>query len=107
MTADALWATLDGATARSMVKSLADGVVPPTGVHLFTAGRERWLHGLEVDLQDLAEEAAVARAAEGHLRLVNGRNGDGKTHLMHLLRELALDRGFAVSYVVVSKQTPL
>jgi hypothetical protein len=101
--ATAALGVLGGAEARSIVRSLADGVVPPTGIRLFTAGRERWLRSLELDLQDLAEEDAQ----EGHLRIVNGRNGDGKTHLLHLLREIALDRGFAVSYVVVSDQMPL
>jgi BREX system ATP-binding protein BrxC/D len=99
--------TLGRAEARSIVRSLADGVVPRTGIRLFTAGRQRWLGSLEQDLVDLAEEAAEAGAQEGHLRIVNGRNGDGKTHLLHLLRDIALDRGFAVSYVVVSHQTPL
>ena len=94
---------LNRTTARAIISSLADGVVPRVGVHLFTAGRERWLQSLEEDLEDLADEASI----DGRLRIINGRNGDGKTHLMHLLRQRALGAEFAVSYVVISDQVPL
>lgn len=94
---------LNRTIARAIISSLADGVVPRVGAHLFTAGRERWLQSLEEDLQDLADEASL----DGRLRIINGRNGDGKTHLMHLLRQRALDAAFAVSYVVISDQVPL
>ena len=94
---------LSGGAARTIINSLADGVVPHVGAHLFTAGREKWLESLDEDLEDLAEDASI----DGRLRIINGRNGDGKTHLMHLLRQRALNAGFAVSYVVVSAQMPL
>ena len=94
---------LSRTTSRSIIGSLVDGVVPRVGAHLFTAGRERWLQSLEEDLEDLADEASL----DGRLRIINGRNGDGKTHLMHLLKQQALDAGFAVSYVVISDQVPL
>jgi len=94
---------LSRSTARSIIESLADGVVPRVGAHLFTAGREKWLHSLDEDLEDLSDDACY----DGRLRIINGRNGDGKTHLMHLLRQRAWSAGFAVSYVVISDQVPL
>lgn len=89
--------------ARSIIDSLSSGVVPRDGAQLFTAGRERWLTSLSEDLDDLASD----ECGEGRLRVFIGRNGDGKTHLMQLLRRRALDAGFAVSYVVISAETPL
>lgn len=89
--------------AQAIIVSLSDGVVPKEGAHLFTAGREKWLQSLSRDLTSLAS----ATNRSGRLRIVNGKNGDGKTHLMHLIRNMALDAGFAVSYVVISKDIPL
>jgi hypothetical protein len=39
--------------------------------------------------------------------LLGGGFGSGKSHLLEHLADLALDRGFAISRVVVSKETPL
>lgn len=39
--------------------------------------------------------------------VVAGDFGSGKSHLLEYLRHLALDRGFAASKVVISKETPL
>ena len=94
---------IDRTQARTIIESLADGVVPRHGVSFFTAGRAKWLKSLSEDLDDLSD----ARARDGRVRVFNGRNGDGKTHLMHLLQDLALHKGFAVSYVVISDAVPL
>lgn len=95
--------TLGKGMARSIIRSLADGVVPDNGASLFTFGRDKWLQSLNEDLEDLSEDDCL----EGRLRIFNGRNGDGKTHLMHLLREKAMDLNFVVSYVVISELIPL
>ena len=53
---------------------------------------------------------AVLDAAEqgaGRELLLGAAVGAGKSHLLTHLAQLALDRGFAVSTVVVSKETPL
>ena len=39
--------------------------------------------------------------------LVSGVFGSGKSHLLHYLGHIALDKGFAVSKVTISKETPL
>lgn len=94
---------LSPVVARSIIESLTDGVVPRVGAHLLSAGREKWLQSLAEDLEDLADPDSI----DGRLRIVNGRNGDGKTHLMQLIRQRALRAGFVVSYVVISDDVPL
>jgi len=89
--------------AQAIVRSLNDGVVPKEGAHLFTAGREKWLKSLGRDLDNLSGDSPRG----GRIRIINGRNGDGKTHLMHLIRNMALEADLAVSYVVISKDIPL
>jgi hypothetical protein len=89
--------------ARTIIESLRDGVVPRHGAEFFTAGREKWLEKIREDLEDLSDP----RCTKGRLRIVNGRNGDGKTHLMHLIADMALKSNFAVSYVVIGPDTPL
>ena len=90
-------------TAREIVRSLHSGVVPAHGSGLFSYGRDRWLRSIEIDLEDLAS----SESRVGRVRIINGRNGDGKTHLMHLISQLALNKGFAVAYVVISELVPL
>lgn len=86
--------------ARSIVESLKAGTVPDVGAEYFTAGRERWLGSLRVNLDDVGE-------GDARLRIFNGRYGDGKTHLMRLLRDMALQADFVVAYVSISKEVPL
>ena len=68
--------------------------------------------------QDEAEDEAMsmlgrlawpARAVDGRRRgvLLGGGFGTGKSHLMKHLARLAVDAGWAVSTVVISKETPL
>lgn len=89
--------------ARQIVSRLQRGVVPAEGVEFFSAGRERWLASLGQELADLAD----ADSRWGIVRILSGRNGDGKTHLMTLLGRQAQQAGFAVSFVTVSRETPL
>src|SRR5262245_47606451 len=91
---------LSPAVARRVINRLIDGVAPDEGLDALTAGREKWLTALCEDLES-AEEG------DRRIRILNGRYGDGKTHLMKLLRARALAANFAVSYVVLSKNTPL
>lgn len=83
-----------------MLNALRDGAVPERGVELLTIGRDGWIGSLSQDLEDVA-------AGEKQIRLINGRYGDGKTHLMAVLRELALKDGYAVSFVTVGPDVPL
>lgn len=83
-----------------MLKSLRDGTVPEKGIELLTVGRDGWLRSFEQDLEDVA-------TGEKQVRLINGRYGDGKTHMMAVLREMALRKGFVVSFVTIKPDVPL
>ena len=48
-----------------------------------------------------------ARSGDAGGMLVGGGFGSGKSHLLQHLGQLALNAGFAVSRVVISKETPL
>ncbi len=91
---------LSPADARSMLMSLRDGTVPEKGIELLTVGRSGWLRSFERDLEDVASGIK-------QVRLINGRYGDGKTHLMAMLREMGLRNGFVVSFVTIKSEVPL
>jgi hypothetical protein len=94
---------LSRVNAREIVRSLSNGVVPPRGCWRFSHGRQLWLEALGTDMEDVAADDGVMPV----VRIANGRNGDGKTHLMHVLRHLAFQHGLAVAYVVISSDVPL
>jgi hypothetical protein len=94
---------LSGTNAREIIKSLDAGTVPARGFERFSAGRERWLRSVATDLEDCSSQESSC----GRFRVVNGRNGDGKTHLLHMVRALALTMGYPVAYVTVSADLPL
>ncbi|SDU21057.1 P-loop protein of unknown function [Desulfobacula phenolica] len=41
------------------------------------------------------------------MRFVNGDYGDGKTHFMSVIRHLAMEKRFAVSFVVLTREVPI
>jgi hypothetical protein len=83
----------DRAEARAIVESLRYGT-PPTGhVREFTVGRQSQLKALE---QAISRDSGI----EGSALLVRANYGAGKSHLLRIVRERALNAGFAVSLVV-------
>lgn len=94
---------LSGTLAREIIKKLDTGTVPENGFQRFSAGRERWMRSIQIDLEDCASDETIS----GRVRLVNGRNGDGKTHLLHMIRDAALSEGYPVAYTIVSSTMPL
>ncbi|HEY8743945.1 MAG TPA: BREX system ATP-binding domain-containing protein, partial [Chloroflexota bacterium] len=84
----------DAAAAMQMVEQLRYGIPPHGYSRLFTVGRHEQLLTLERQLHDAAGTALLLQADYGA----------GKSHLLQVLRELALDAGFAVSLVVVNAQ---
>jgi hypothetical protein len=83
--------------ARQAVERLRSGLFDPTAVRELTAGEERL-------------RAAVEPALSGespHL-CVSGAYGQGKSHSLRWISELALQRGFAVSLITVDpREIPL
>lgn len=87
--------------ARAIIESLRKGSVPVDYVPLFTVGREPWLRFVEEDLDQYIAEGGAK------VRFINGDYGDGKTHFMSVVRHLSLQKGFAVSFVVLTRETPI
>ncbi len=87
--------------ARAIVESLRKGSVPIDYVPLFTVGRQKWLSFIEDDLENYVAEGG------SKVRFINGDYGDGKTHFMSVVRHLALQQGFVVSFVVLTREVPV
>lgn len=89
---------LDSDEAELAIESLRKGI-PPTG-HLrhFTVGRTDQLKNLASTIQEREDHEPAAL-------LVQANYGAGKTHLLRLIREVALDAGFAVALVTVDSRS--
>lgn len=90
-------------SARRAVEALRSGVPSRDGVATLGSG--------QTDIEDrftgLLDGSGTVRA-DGHRGLLLGGGfGAGKSHVLEHLAHLALDRGFAVSRIVISKETPL
>jgi hypothetical protein len=86
--------------ARRIVETLgSNGTAPEVGVQYFTVGYDRLLRVMEDEyLVDYIPNGGSA------FKMVVGNYGNGKTHLMYCLRDLAWKHNFAVSYVVLGQQ---
>ena len=87
--------------ARSIIEELRKGSVPVEYVPLFTVGRKNWLEFIEDDLEHYISMGG------SKVRFISGDYGDGKTHFMSLIRHLAMAKGFAVSFVVLTREVPI
>lgn len=87
--------------ARAIIEALRKGSVPMEYVPFFTVGRQNWLKFIEDDLDHYIAEGGAK------VRFINGDYGDGKTHFMSVVRHMAMQKGFAVSYVVLTRDVPM
>ncbi|MCF8109619.1 MAG: ATP-binding protein [Desulfohalobiaceae bacterium] len=87
--------------ARAIIEELRKGSVPVDHVPFFTVGRDNWLTLIEDDLENY-----IARGG-AKVRFLSGDYGDGKTHFMSVIRHLAQKKGFAVSFVVLTREVPI
>lgn len=87
----------DRATADRVIEQLRYGVPPPEHVRAFTVGRKAQLEALEQSL-------AQPKNSTGTALLVKANYGSGKSHLLKVVREMALEAGFAVSLVQINAQ---
>lgn len=87
--------------ARVIIEGLRKGLVPVEYVSFFTVGRQNWLRFVEEDLNQFIAEGGTK------VRFVNGDYGDGKTHFMSVIRQLALQNQFAASFVVLTREIPI
>ncbi len=87
--------------ARSIIEELRKGSVPVEYVPVFTVGRQKWLSYIEDDLENYIAQGGAK------VRFISGDYGDGKTHFMSVVRHLAMEKGFAVSFVVLTRDVPI
>ena len=86
---------LDCAAAESIVESLRFGVPPQGCVRHFTVGRKSELERLRRSLGNPTQDRGAAL-------LVKANYGAGKSHLLQVVREMALESNYAVSLVQVN-----
>jgi hypothetical protein len=87
-------------THRRAIEALRAGVPSLDAVAMLGSG--------QTEIEDLfLELLGAARTGTPGGMLIGGGFGSGKSHLLEHLMRLALDEGYAVSRVVVSKETPL
>ncbi len=92
---------LQPVAARNIIEHLRRGSVPVDQVTYFTVGRERWLSIIEDDLTN------YIAAGGAKVRFLNGDYGDGKTHFLSVIQHLVQQAGFAVSFVVLTREVPM
>jgi P-loop Domain of unknown function (DUF2791) len=90
---------------RRAVEALRSGVPSWDAVASLGSGQPEAEDRFMALLDQVRESAGVAAAPAG--LLLGGGFGTGKSHLLTHLAHLAMSAGFAVSTVVVSKETPL
>ena len=87
--------------ARAIIEHLRKGSVPIEYVKYFTVGRDKWLSLIVDDLENYIKEGGAK------VRFVNGDYGDGMTHFMSIIRHLAKEKKFAVTFVVLTREVPM
>jgi len=70
----------------AILKSLAAGLVPETGLHHLVVGRKR-------ETQALAADLDCIKAGGANFRVIIGANGAGKTFLARMNKSLAIQSG--------------
>lgn len=84
----------------ALFTSLGTGVVPRVGIEHIVVGRKPEIEALLTDLKNVSEGGAG-------FRIVSGRYGAGKSFLLQLLRNYAMNRNFAVADADLSPERRL
>jgi hypothetical protein len=74
-----------------LVYALKTGVVPRDGITHITVGRTAALHRMRSTLREVKPDL------KAQLEFIEGDYGEGKSHLLSLIRQEALSKGFAVA----------
>lgn len=90
-------------SARRAVEALRCGVPSRDGVAALGSGQSE----AEDRFSDLLDAVGTVRPATHRGLVFGGGFGAGKSHLLEHLTHLGLTRGFVISRIVISKETPL
>jgi len=85
----------------AILQSLGAGVVPRTGLEHIAVGRKQEISTLLDDLDNIVAEGGAS------FRLILGRYGSGKSFLVQLIRNYAIQRNFVVADADLSPVTRL
>ena len=88
--------------ARRVVENLRSGIPSRVVAQHYPMGREAILGRIEADLA--AIEAGESSAV--HLRFLRAPYGEGKSHALHAMWNVAARRQWLVSWAVISRETP-
>lgn len=92
--------TIPKRVSNALLGSLAAGVVPRIGLEYIAVGRNQEIKAILRDLDNIA-------AGGAGFRIVVGRYGSGKSFLLQLIRNHAMDRGFVVADADLSPERRL
>lgn len=84
----------------AIVNSLTAGVVPRVGLEYIAVGRKPEVESILRDMDNIAEGGAA-------FRLITGRYGSGKSFLLQMIRNYAMDRDFVVADADLSPERRL
>ncbi len=84
----------------ALINSLGAGVVPRIGLEHIAVGREKEVTAFLQDLENITEGGAA-------FRFVVGRYGAGKSFMLQLIRNHAMERGFVVADADLSPERRL
>jgi hypothetical protein len=83
-----------------LINSLGAGVVPRVGLEHIAVGRQQELNSLLQNLNDIAEGVAA-------FRFIIGNYGSGKSFMLQLIRNHAIEQGFVVADADLSTERRL
>ena len=84
----------------AILKSMGAGVVPSIGLEYIAVGRKAEVDAILTDLTDIAEGG-------GAFRFIVGKYGSGKSFLLQLARNNALERNYLVANADLSPERRL
>ncbi len=76
-------------TLITMMNAMSSGVVPRRGLEYIAVGRRKETETFVSDMEDTAEGG-------GAFRLISGRYGNGKSFMIQMVRNNAMEKGFVV-----------
>ncbi|MFY3791454.1 BREX system ATP-binding protein BrxD [Ureibacillus sp. MALMAid1270] len=84
----------------NIIKALRNGTVPAEGT-------EKIAVGIDKELEQIESQINEVHSGRTDFKFVIGDYGSGKTFFSTAVRELAFDKNFVVSSVVISQEAPL
>ncbi|MGM3304756.1 ATP-binding protein [Anabaena sp. WFMT] len=84
----------------ALINSLGAGVVPRVGIEHIAVGREKELNSLLQNLNDIGEGVAA-------FRFIIGNYGAGKSFMLQMIRNRAMEQGFVVADADLSSERRL